>query len=1069
MTFLFYSVVSLDMFFHPGISSKAFAQSPVTTEKRSSRIIVVDDDSYAPFAFLDDQGKPAGITVDIWKLWSKKSGIAVEFHLMSWDSALKAVQNGKADAIGSLFKTPKRQDKFTFLKPLFPITTGIFFHKRITGVKGLEDLQGFPIGVVKGDSSEELILQQDPHAILLTYPGTEALVKGAAHGEVNVFVADSKVARFYLAKLDRDSFFREGSRPIAVNWVYVGIKKGNTPIQSILQEGFRQISAKDIQSIHDAWAGKPLWSRISRLEMQTLAAFLIIILILIVVWNVSLRKKVGRTLVDIEQRNRALLESEARFKAFFNLAPFSCTVIDLNGRFQMVNQAFCRDIGLQESDIVGHTGQELGITTDGDIIQTVLAELLQTGEVTSREVQVGPAERLRHVIFSSRLIQEGAERLVLSTTVDITARKQAENALKEGESKFMRLFESAPLPMAFASETDDFWTTTWNESWFVTFGYRREEDQGRSGNEIGIWVDPEDRKRFIDMIKTQHRNVRFEALLRRHDGNIRRCELYGCFIGKVGQQILMAAYVDITDQKQAEMAMRESEERFSKAFSSSPAPLSISDIETGRFIDVNDQWMKMLGHTRQDAIGHTSFELKIWKDPEIRLKMREELKKTGSFKDVQIEFIKKSGELRDVLWSAEIINLAGAKVMLSLFYDFTERKKAEDEKSKLQSQLLQSQKMEAVGRLAGGLAHDYNNMLGVIVGHTELAMLKSGENNHIQNHLSEVITAAKRSADLTQQLLAFARRQTIAPKVIEVNAAITATHRMLLRLIGEEITLTWLPGTGTYRVRMDPIQLDQLLINLSVNARDAINGVGRITIETQWISIDKDARHAKPEMIPGNYVAIIVSDDGVGMDEQTRDKIFEPFFTTKQIGRGTGMGLATVYGIVKQNNGFINVYSEPDRGTTFKIYLPICTGLVAEKREDSGNIPESQGETVLIVEDEPVLLESTSAMLKSLGYKVLTAGTPVEAIRLGEKHAGGIDLLLTDVVMPEMNGRELEQQILKRNPHIKCLFTSGYTANVISHHGVLEADVQFIQKPFTLTSLARKIRESIGPKSEATF
>jgi nitrogen-specific signal transduction histidine kinase len=384
------------------------------------------------------------------------------------------------------------------------------------------------------------------------------------------------------------------------------------------------------------------------------------------------------------------------------------------------------------------------------------------------------------------------------------------------------------------------------------------------------------------------------------------------------------------------------------------------------------------------------------------------------------------------------------------------------EREQLHAQLQQAQKMESVGRLAGGVAHDFNNMLGVIFGHTEMALEDLDPAAPLHASLQAVQHAAERSAALTRQLLAFARKQTIAPKVIDINDTVEGMLKMLRRLIGEDIDLLWQPGRNLQSVKVDPSQIDQLLANLCVNARDAIAGVGKVTIETDAKTLDEVYCADHLGVLPGEYVLLAVSDDGCGMNKKTLNHIFEPFFTTKGEGKGTGLGLASVFGMVKQNNGFINVYSEPGKGTTFKIYLPVyavkSVGVVAK----APDLPAEHGnETILLVEDEPAILHMTTMMLTRLGYTVVAAATPGEAIRLALEYPGRIDLLMTDVVMPEMNGRELAGNLLSQLPGLKHLFMSGYTANVIAHHGVLDEGVHFIQKPFSMKDLGGKLREAL--------
>jgi PAS domain S-box-containing protein len=407
-----------------------------------------------------------------------------------------------------------------------------------------------------------------------------------------------------------------------------------------------------------------------------------------------------------------------------------------------------------------------------------------------------------------------------------------------------------------------------------------------------------------------------------------------------------------------------------------------------------------------------------------------------------------------------IIEMAKSRLHASarLIGSILEARLAEKARQKLQGQLIQAQKMESVGRLAGGVAHDYNNMLSVIIGYTEMALEKVPPNDPLHDDFTEIHKAAKRSIDITSQLLAFARKQTIAPKVVDLNAIVERMLRMLGRLIGEDIDLTWMPGKHLWPVKIDSSQIDQILANLCVNARDAITGVGKITIETGNITFDKAYCEVHAGFLPGQFLMLAISDDGCGMDKEVLQNIFEPFFTTKAVAEGTGLGLATVYGIVKQNNGFINVYSEPGKGTTFRIYLSRYVGedlpmTVAPRTP----MPGGNGETVLLVEDEPSIMRMAEMMLKRLGYQVLAAGTPDQALALAAQQTDKIDLLMTDVVMPEMNGRHLSDQIQSICPKIRTLFMSGYTANVIAHHGILDEGVNFIQKPFSLHDLAIKI------------
>jgi signal transduction histidine kinase len=428
-----------------------------------------------------------------------------------------------------------------------------------------------------------------------------------------------------------------------------------------------------------------------------------------------------------------------------------------------------------------------------------------------------------------------------------------------------------------------------------------------------------------------------------------------------------------------------------------------------------------------------------------------------------IRMAKKNGQHLFVEIESRNLKKQDEVLRVSAVRDITDRMQAENEKNKLQEQLLQSQKMESIGRLAGGVAHDFNNMLGVILGYSEMAVEQVAEGHPILATLHEIQQAAQRSADLTKQLLAFARKQTAVPKVLDLNRTVETMLAMLRRLIGENIDLSWLPGKGLGLIKIDPSQVDQILANLCVNSRDSIIGnTGKITIETANFDADETFCAEHTDIGPGKYIQLTFSDNGSGMEPEILSHLFEPFFTTKNLGEGTGLGLAMIYGIVKQNHGAISVNSKPGQGTTFRIYLPLYKAKAGSVQIDSNITKKAGCETILLVEDEPMILEMTTLMLKGLGYNILSAATPIEAIRLAEEHSGEIQMLMTDIIMPEMNGRDLAQKLSSLHPEIKRLFMSGYTADIIAQHGVLEEEMNFLQKPFSRKELSTKVREVLA-------
>ncbi len=516
---------------------------------------------------------------------------------------------------------------------------------------------------------------------------------------------------------------------------------------------------------------------------------------------------------------------------------------------------------------------------------------------------------------------------------------------------------------------------------------------------------------------------------------------------------------EITEHKRSEEALRETNDYLENLLNYANAPIIVWDPQF-RITRFNHACESLTGRAAEEVIGKS---VEILFPPELAAGSMELIAKTlrgERWETVEIDVLQSGGFIRTVRWNSATLFGANGETPVAAIaqgQDITERKHAEESRDRAEAEMRQAQKMEAVGRLAGGVAHDFNNMLGVIIGHAEFGLMRLDPLDPVCRDFQEIQKAAQRSADLTRQLLAFSRKQIVLPRVIDLNAAIDCQRQMLGRLVGEEIELRFVPAADLWKIRIDPSQVDQILANLAVNARDAIAGVGMITIETANIALDETSCRIM-NMNPGEYVMIAFSDTGCGMDAATLERIFEPFFTTKEEGKGTGLGLSTVYGIVRQHLGGIPVYSHPGLGTTFKIYFPRCLD-EAEKTGEEQLAPAPAGtETVFLVEDEEQILALAREILERYGFTVLEARTPGEACLLAEKHPGVIHLLLTDVVMPGMNGRELYERIVRIKPGIRVLFMSGYTADIIAHRGVVDEGIEFIQKPFSVSALAAKVR-----------
>jgi two-component system, cell cycle sensor histidine kinase and response regulator CckA len=655
---------------------------------------------------------------------------------------------------------------------------------------------------------------------------------------------------------------------------------------------------------------------------------------------------------------------------------------------------------------------------------------------------------------------------------DITERQRAEEALRKNQALLDEVGQIAKIGGWEMDLTTR--TAIWTRSTYDVVEIDPGDPIPGPDEHLSYYL-PEYRPLVAEAMRAlieEDEPLSFEAQLRTAKGNVKWCHAIGKALREGDRCVKVHGTLqDITQRKLTEEALHRSSSLLQAALEATADGILAVDKE-GRILASNQRFTEMW-NIPKSILGKGD-------DNQLLARVMEQLKDPAGFV-AKIRALYSDPERE----SWDIVEFRDGRVFERLskpqrmgdeivgrvwdFRDITEQKKAEAEREKLQAQFIQAQKMESVGRLAGGVAHDFNNMLGVILGHTELALETVETSTPLHADLLEIQKAARRSAEITRQLLAFARKQTISPRVLDLNQIVEGMLKMLRRLIEENIDLIWQPTSNLWQVEMDPSQIDQILANLCVNARDAIAGAGKLTIETGMVTFDEAYCAAHAGFVPGDYVLLAVSDSGCGMDTETLSHAFDPFFTTKGEGKGTGLGLATVYGIVRQNNGFIDVYSEVGKGTCFKIYLPRHKGeadMIADQVVE--DIPLGKGEIVLLVEDNAALLKLAGKMITRLGYKVLEASSPADALKQAEQHAGFIHLLMTDVVMPEMNGRELAARMATLRPKIKVLFMSGFTADGIAYHGVLNEGTHFIQKPFSLQTIAQKVHQVLAKEQTAS-
>jgi two-component system cell cycle sensor histidine kinase/response regulator CckA len=769
--------------------------------------------------------------------------------------------------------------------------------------------------------------------------------------------------------------------------------------------------------------------------------------------DVSDRKRAETAFADLarrtEQRERMLTTTLSYINDF-------AYIYDRDGRFLFVNKPLLDLWGLPLEEAVGKNFFDLGYPHDlAEQLQRQVQEVFASGTSLTGETPYTSPSGLPGVyeyIFAPAFGTDGSVEFVVGSTRDITERQQVHDALRQSLAEFRLLAES--IPQVVWVTRPDGWNVYVNQQWTDYTGLRLDESTGHGWNKP---FHPDDQQRARDawaLATTTSSLYSVECRLRRADGVYRWWLIRGVPVRDAAGAIVkwFGTCTDIHDLKLAAQAISESAERFATVFNSNLIALGIAERSSGRFIDVNARSADFFGYTRDEMIGHTTFELGLWVDPSDRAQLIEGIAE-GSTPRAEVQMRRKSGEIRDALVSMEAITLAGIAEPLAVsgILDITERKQ-------LEAQLLQAQKMEAVGRLAGGVAHDFNNALGIILAYTE-RLQRSASAEH-QSALDHILKATHRASDLTRQLLAFSRGQAVDPQVLDLGVVVAALEPVLARLLGAEIALAVLPGPDPGPVKVDPSQIESVIINLCLNAREAMPAGGALRIETANVRLDAAGVGAAGPQ-PGEYVLMTVSDTGHGIDEGVLSKVFEPFFTTKEFGKGSGLGLAMVYGIVRQAGGSITVDSEAGRGAVIEVYLPRIDAVALAPRAFETPSPTRAHETILLVEDEPSLRSITRETLMEEGYRVLDAASGEEAIALAASTSDVIHLLLTDVMMPGMKGPELAASLEATHPRLKVVFMSGYTSDALARRGAARPGMSVLEKPFNASSLFARVREAL--------
>ena len=773
---------------------------------------------------------------------------------------------------------------------------------------------------------------------------------------------------------------------------------------------------------------------------------------------------------DITERKRAerqLAESERRFSLMFEKAAFGISLSSIpEGVLADVNEAWAKIFGYTRQEAIGKTLLELNIYPNAEYRAGLIAEFEDCGYAGDREITLR-AKSGRELVVSANFdqLEIAGQTYVLSSFRDITDHRRSEQALRESEARFRALIENSHDSIHFLDENGAILYRSPSCRRLIGF-----TDEERVGSNFLDAMHPDDRPAFRrawnDLIQDPETAREVFFRVRHRDGTWKSVETS---IQNLMDNPHVGAFIatsrDVTERKRAEAELTQANLRLNLAVTSGRLGVWEWDILSNTLV-WDDHMFELYGVARGGFTG----DFEAWRNcvhPDdraaavagVEAALRDERRY-----DLEFRVVHPGGAVRHMRADGLVVRDANGRAvrMIGMNRDVTEARQSEEERERLQMQLFQAQKMESVGRLAGGVAHDFNNLLTVINGYSKMALADLAPGDPLQDSLSEIHKAGERATALTRQLLAFSRKQVLQPRVLDLQRVLVDMQSMLRRMVCEEVELRLELSGKNVLVYADLSQLEQVIMNLVVNARDAMPDGGRLLLETALVERDESYARSHPEARAGRYAMLGVTDTGVGMDEATRLRIFEPFFTTKGTGRGTGLGLSMVQGIVSQSAGYVDVESQPGRGSTFQIYLPALSGAAAEMEKPAALSELRGNETILVVEDQVEVRAFTAAALKAYGYRVIPASGGSEALAIWQRENARIDLVLTDVVMPHMSGRELVVRLAALCPGIKALYMSGYTGSVIAQHGILEEDTPFIQKPFSPEELAGKVRAVLG-------
>ncbi|MBT1072681.1 PocR ligand-binding domain-containing protein [Pelotalea chapellei] len=972
-------------------------------------IRVVMDDNYPPYSFKDSEGRLKGILPDLWRLWEQKSGIHVSLSAMDWAEAQQRMKAGEFDVIDTIFRNEQREQIYDFTKPYVNLDVSLYFRSDISGISDIKDAKDFIVGVKAGSHAIGILKSRGINN-LIEFNSYEAIIAAARDHKINVFTMEKVPAHYFLYKFEIYDQFRE-TDPFYTGQFHRAVHKGDLALLETLEKGFNAIPQADYDAIEKRWYGVPLLTPSLLRHVGIGICLALAVIAGLFLWLWMLKRTVVQRTADLSKTIQELDYQKNLISNVINGTTDAIFAKDSSCRYLLVNNEVQRIFNLPAEAIIGKDDTAFFPPAEGEVLLASDLKIMGLeGPVTQEEeLTTVDGKRIYQATKGPIHDNQGQTIGLFGVSRDITEKKRLEKILEQ------RLdFLTNPVDRSGPIHFNDL---------FDLEEIQKIQDAFALATGVASLITDTNGKPITEPSNFCH----LCNIIRKTEKGLANCHRSDAMLGRMNQD--GPAFQPC----------------FSGGLMDGSAAIHvggqhIANWLVGQVLDESTDMSAMMAYAREIGVDEEEYQkglLQVTRMP------REQ------FENVCSALFQIAGQLSKM--AMQNVNQA---------QHISERKQAEETHRHLEEQLRQSQKMEAVGQLAGGVAHDFNNILQVIMGYSSLLLKNLPAKDSTRQAAEQILASSEKAAQLTKGLLAFSRKQIMDPKVVNLNDIVRHVQSFLVRIIGEDIQFKAILNEADLPVRVDKGQIEQILINLATNARDAMPKGGALTIETSLQEVA--AQSENEDMHDGRYACITLTDTGIGMNEETRLKIFEPFFTTKGVGKGTGLGMAIVYGIVKQHNGFMDVSSEPGLGTTFRIYFPIVETVQEMQGEQSVQLsPRKGSETILVAEDDAAVRQLVVSVLTSHGYKVIEAANGQEAIDKFIANPNGINLILMDMIMPKKNGKEAYDEISRLHPGVKVLYASGYTAEFIQDRGVHEEGIDLIMKPVLPVDLLKKVREML--------